>query len=166
MAAVKGCYIIREAEAGDAPAISSLYSQLGYPASAEEMAERIETLSSMQEYITFVAEVRGDVVGLVGAYTGYSLEFNGMYGRLTALVVDEKWRGRGIGKQLVDKIETSLAGQGIHLVVLTSSSHRKDSHEFYRHIGYLDTGIRFTKKLRHSNFRKTRRRQRTAPALE
>ena len=134
MAAVKGC-IIREAEAGDAPAISSLFSQLGYPASPQEMAGRIETLSSMDEYITYVAEAQGDVVGLVGAYTGYSLEFNGMYGRLTALVVDEKWRGRGIGKLLIDRVEASLAGQGINLVVLTSSIFRKDSHEFYRHIG-------------------------------
>jgi len=73
-----------------------------------------------------------------------------MYGRLTALVVDEKWRGRGIGKLLIDRVEASLAGQGINLVVLTSSIFRKDSHEFYRHIGYLDTGIRFTKRLRNA----------------
>ncbi|MFY9397420.1 MAG: GNAT family N-acetyltransferase [Desulfomonilia bacterium] len=146
MTAVKGC-TIRKAHAGDAPAVSSLFSQLGYPATAEEMAGRIRTLSSKQEYLVFVAEVGSEIVGLICAYIGYSLEFTGKYGRLTALVVDEKWRGRGIGKMLMEKVESSLANHGASLVVLTSSSFRKESHEFYRHIGYLDTGIRFTKKL-------------------
>ncbi len=146
MDAAKG-YIIREAGAGDAQAVASLFSQLGYPASAEEMTGRIETLSSLQEYKTFVAEAQGEVIGLVGVYLGRSLEFTGMYGRLTALVVDEKWRGRGIGKMLIDRVESWLAGQGALLVVLTSSSRRKDSHGFYRHIGYMDTGLRFTKRL-------------------
>jgi len=91
-------YIIREARTGDALALASLFSQLGFPASPEEMAGRIKTLASMPEYVTFVAETGGDVVGLVGAYMGYSLEFSGMYGRLTALVVDEAWRGRGSGR--------------------------------------------------------------------
>jgi predicted N-acetyltransferase YhbS len=147
MSAVKGC-IIRKAKAGDASSISSLFSQLGYPASAQEMAGRIRTVSSKQEYLVFVAESGSEIVGLICAYIGYSLEFTGKYGRLTALVVDEKWRGRGIGKLLMEKVESSLAKQGASLVVLTSSSYRKESHEFYRHIGYLDTGIRFTKKLR------------------
>ena len=144
---VKG-YIIREAETHDASAIASLITQLGYPVSTEEMAGRVKILFSMPQYMTFVAEAGGDVVGLVGAYMGYSLEFSGMYGRLTALVVDEKCRGQRIGKLLIDKIETWLAEQGALLVVLTSSSHRKGSHEFYRHNGYKDTGISFTKRLR------------------
>jgi GNAT superfamily N-acetyltransferase len=146
MDAAKGC-IIREAVAGDAQAVASLFSQLGYPASAEEMTGRIETLSLLKEYKTFVAEAQDEVIGLVGVYLGHSLEFTGMYGRLTALVVDEKLRGRGIGKMLIERVESWLAGQGALLVVLTSSSRRKESHDFYRHIGYIDTGLRFTKRL-------------------
>lgn len=140
-------YIIREAQANDASAIASLITQLGYPASSEEMSRRVNTLSSMPQYMTFVAEVGGEVVGLVGAYMGHSLETSGIYGRLTALVVDERWRGQRIGKLLIDKMETWLAGQGALMVVLTSSSHRLGSHEFYRSNGYRDTGIRFTKRL-------------------
>ncbi len=143
-------YIIREAGDHDASALASLISQMGYPASPEEMSGRVRTLSSLPQYRTFVAEIDGDVVGLVGAYMGYSLETSGIYGRVTALVVDEKWRGQRIGKLLIDKMETWLAQQGALMIVLTSSSHRKGSHEFYRRNGYRDTGIRFTKSLRHS----------------
>ncbi|MDD1762510.1 MAG: GNAT family N-acetyltransferase [Methanothrix sp.] len=141
-------YLIREAEAVDAPAVASLISQLGYPVSPEEMTGRLKILCSLPEYVTFVAEAHGEVIGIVGAYRSYSLEFSGLYGRLTALVVDEGWRGRGVGKMLLDAIETWLVGQGAVLLVLTSSNHRQGTHEFYKHNGYLDTGVRFTKRLR------------------
>lgn len=139
--------LIREAQLSDAPAVARLITQLGYPVLSEDMAGRLELLISMPEYITYVAEVQGNVVGLVGAYMGYSLEFTGMYGRLTALVVDEKWRSREIGRRLMDRIETCLKDKGALLIVLTSSNHRAKSHRFYRNIGYEGTGIRFTKRL-------------------
>lgn len=73
---VKG-YIIREAETHDASAIASLITQPGYPVSTEEMAGRVKILFSMPQYMTFVAEAGGDVVGLVGAYMGHSWSSQG-----------------------------------------------------------------------------------------
>jgi GNAT superfamily N-acetyltransferase len=111
------------------------------------MTGRLKVLLSLPEYIIFVAEADGDIVGLVGAYMAYSLEFSGMYGRLITLIVDERHRGAGIGKQLIAEIESRLKREGALLAVVTSSSHREESHRFYEDNGYLNTGIRFTKKL-------------------
>jgi hypothetical protein len=30
---------------------------------------------------------------------------------------------------------------------IASGSHRKESHQFYRHLGYAETGLRFAKPL-------------------
>ncbi len=139
--------IIREAGMADATSIASLVTQLGYPSEPAEMAGRLKVLFSLPEYIIFVAEADGDIVGMVGAYMAYSLEFSGMYGRLTTLIVEESRRGEGIGKQLVEGIESWLKRQGAILCVVTSSSRRSDSHRFYENNGYLNTGIRFTKRL-------------------
>jgi GNAT superfamily N-acetyltransferase len=99
------------------------------------------------DYVTFVAEAADVVVGLVGAYLGCALEFTEPYGRLTGLVVDEQWRGRGIGSLLLAKVEGWLSGKGASLVTLTSGKHRIESHVFYGKLGYEETGLRFAKRL-------------------
>ncbi len=138
---------IREAETTDAASIASLVTQLGYPSTPRDMAGRLRILLSLPEYRIFVAEAGGEIVGLVGAYMGYSLEFSGMYGRLITLIVNENHRGAGIGRRLIARIEDWIKDQGGLLAVVTSSNHRADSHRFYENKGYLNTGVRFTKKL-------------------
>ena len=138
---------IRKAELADAPDIAHLVSLLGYPVSPEEMEERLRVMFAHPEYVIFVAEGEQRVIGLVGAYTCYGLELSGRYGRLTGLVVDEKWRGRGIGRSLMDKIEGWLKEQGARALTLTSGKHRTEAHPFYEHLGYAETGLRFVKYL-------------------
>jgi GNAT superfamily N-acetyltransferase len=138
---------IREAKLTDAPAIARLVTQLGYPTSSSEMENRLQTLLAHSDYITLVAEVSSTVVGLVGAYVGHAIEFTGTYGRLTVLVVDEQWRGHGIGKALMGRIERWLRGQGATRIVLTSGKQRAEAHRFYERLGYSETGVRFVKRL-------------------
>jgi hypothetical protein len=143
MADIKECFI-REYVAGDVPAIASLITQLGYPVPAEEMSGRMRILSAMPEYVNFVAEAQGAVVGIVGACMAYHRdvrEADSARGR-------RKVAGQGDWQTPDRGGRNRFYGQGAHLVVVTSSSHRKDSHDFYRHIGYNETGIRLTKKLR------------------
>lgn len=138
---------IRPAAKADAPDLARLVTQLGYPASAGEMAERVEALSGRPEYALFVAETSGRVVGLVGAFLGYALEFSGPWGRLMGLVVDEPFRGRGIGARLMEQIEGWLRDRGATRLTLTSGKQRADAHRFYRRLGYEETGLRFVKRL-------------------
>jgi len=111
------------------------------------MGERLLQLLARPEYITLVADVSGEVVGMVGASLGHALEFDGPYGRLTGLIVDARWRGRGLGRLLMHAVESALRGRGAAVLTLTSGKHRSEAHAFYEAIGYEVTGIRFARRL-------------------
>ena len=53
---------IRPASAGDCEALASLSLQLGYPASAQEMRERLRRLAASADHAVYVAELAGRVV--------------------------------------------------------------------------------------------------------
>jgi GNAT superfamily N-acetyltransferase len=139
--------IIREIQPTDAPDVARLVTQLGYPSSENEIAQRLTVLARLPEYVFFVAEWKGRIVGLVGAYMDYALEFSGPCGQLTGLVVDEPFRGRGIGRRLMEWIEGWLRDCGTARLTLTSGKQRIDAHTFYRRLGYDETGLRFAKRL-------------------
>src|SRR5262245_35994948 len=138
---------LRQASITDSSRIAGLLTQLGYPTTPAEMEDRLAVLLSHSDYATFVAETSGQVVGLVGAYLGLALEFDTRYGRLTGLVVDTDWRGRGLGKALMHHVEHWLRNQGVTYITLTSGNHRVEAHSFYQAIEYKATGVRFAKHL-------------------
>ena len=67
--------------------------------------------------------------------------------RITGLVVVARWRGRGIGRLLMNHMERWCKNRGAHSLILTSGNHRVDAHKFYAAIGYNATGLRFIKRL-------------------
>ena len=138
---------IRNACLDDSSAIASLMSQLGYPTSSDEMKERLSAILSDSDYMTFVAEYRKEVVGVIGVGVNRYYEKNGTYGRLLALVVDEKLKGHGIGASLVTEGERWLKEREVSSIVVNSGKQRSDAHRFYERLGYEGTGLRFVKLL-------------------
>ena len=138
---------IRAAEASDAAALADLMTQLGYPTRASEMEMRMETILTNKNYATFVAVNKGKVCGMIGTFTCYSYEHNSPSGRILALVVSEKMRGRGVGSALVAAAEKDLAQRNIRRVAVNTRFERKEAHEFYDKIGYTRNGFRFVKEL-------------------
>jgi len=55
---------VREAEPADAPAVSVLLGELGYPTSGEEFERRLEAFSGVAGTHVIVVEDGGEVVGL------------------------------------------------------------------------------------------------------
>ena len=138
---------IRSACLDDSSAIACLMSQLGYPTSSDEMKERLAAIVPDSDCMTFVAEYQKEVVGVIGVGISYYYEKNGTYGRLLALVVDEKWKGHGIGASLVAEAERWLRERAVGSIVVNSGKQRKDAHRFYERLGYEETGLRFVKLL-------------------
>jgi GNAT superfamily N-acetyltransferase len=138
---------IRPAETTDSPAITRLVAQLGYPAAEAEIASRLAPILAHPDYAMWVAEVAGCVVGVTGVFIHRALEYDGYYGRLLGLVVDEQYRGQGIGKRLLDQAERWLRERGVNKLTLTSGKQRAEAHKFYRRLGYAETGFRFGKNL-------------------
>ena len=85
------------------------------------MRRRLAAILPDSGYMTFVAEFEGEVVGVIGVGVNYYYEKNGIYGRLLVLVVDEKWRGRGIGASLVAEAERGLKEREVSSMLLNWS---------------------------------------------
>lgn len=94
-----------------------------------------------------VAEEDGAVVGLAALHTSLSVEHDEPAGKLSAIVVDEEWRERGVGKALVDAIEAESRARGCRVLFLTTNERRADAHAFYSRLGFEHTGRRYVKDL-------------------
>ena len=66
---------------------------------------------------------------------------------MTALVVDERARGRGVGRALVDASVGWARSRGCVLLEVTSNRRRSDAHAFYEHLGFERSSYRFAKPL-------------------
>jgi GNAT superfamily N-acetyltransferase len=138
---------IRRAEMADAAALADLMTQLGYPTRASEMEMRMETIRSDKNYATFVAVSEGKVCGMIGTFTCYSYEHNNPGGRILALVVSEKVRGKGVGRALIAAAEADFAQRNVRRVAVNTRFERTKAHEFYEGVGYEKNGFRLVKEL-------------------
>ena len=139
--------LIREAVPADAVPIAGLLGQLGYAATAEAVAERIERHAASKTDVLLVAEADGEVAGLASLHVSMALEYDRDAGKLSAIVVDERRRGHGLGRSLVEAIEAEARRRGCVLLFLTTNERRKDAHAFYSALGFEETGRRFAKPL-------------------
>ena len=139
---------IRSVRLDDSSSVACLMSQLGYPTSADEMKHRLEGILSDPNYLTLVAEYQKEAVGIIGVGIYRYYEKNGTYGRLLALVVDEKRKGQGIGSTLVVAAERWLKEHGVSSIIVNSGKQRSEAHRFYERLGYEETGLRFVKSVR------------------
>jgi len=62
---------------------------------------------------------------------------------LSALVIEENYRGRGLGKKLLDSIFTAYNNSNIVLTVSVANPHAL---QLYRSLGFIDTDIRMVRK--------------------
>jgi GNAT superfamily N-acetyltransferase len=139
---------IRAAAPSDAPILSELLAQLGYPATVTEIPARLSAVASFPSAAAFVAtNGYGEVVGLATTHISPSIHDNGPVAWLTTLVVLEDARGAGIGSALVKHVEQWATRNGAKRLSVTSGKQRKATHEFYERRDYENTGLRFTKKL-------------------
>jgi GNAT superfamily N-acetyltransferase len=143
-----GNVTIREATTEDAAPVSRLLAQLGYPAPPGAVAGRIAAHTRSDADVLLVADVDGEAVGLAVLHVSLALEYDGDAGKLSAIVVDEPHRRRGVGEALVGAIEAEARARGCVLLFLTTAEHRPAAHAFYRRLGFDETGRRFAKPLR------------------
>jgi GNAT superfamily N-acetyltransferase len=139
--------LLRPAGPADAAGIADLLTQLGYPTEPAEMERRLAHLTARDDYHALAAVADDRIVGFAGAMVGYFFEREGVYGRVLALVVDEAYRRRGIGRTLLVAAEDWLEDRGAVACIINSGSHRPDAHRFYERMGYDATGLRFSKPL-------------------
>ncbi len=131
--------VIREASLADAAALAALVTQLGYPATASEIRDRLAYWLPDPMSVILLAEVDGRVIGSLSLHAIPYLERTGRWARIESLVVDEAERGTGTGRALIAAAEQAARQWNCCTVEVTSSRNRGDAHAFYQQMGYSDS---------------------------
>jgi len=137
---------IREAKPGDVPRIVELIGDLEHEIDEKSVRKNFGRLKKLGE-LPLVATLDKNVVGLIGRHIMFTVHRPKPVGRMPVLVVSPDARGHGIGRMLVEAVETWCRDKGCGLIEVTSNDRRAEAHAFYRHLGYDRTSIRFFKKL-------------------
>jgi GNAT superfamily N-acetyltransferase len=138
--------LVRPATEADATSMSVLFAQFEHPTPAEPIPARLARLLSHDGR----ALVASDDTGLLGIATTqivWSLVEDAPRALLTALVVREDTRGRGVGRALVTAVEHWARERGADRVVVTTALRRAGAHAFYERLGFEFTGRRYVKSI-------------------
>ncbi|GEO03863.1 GNAT family acetyltransferase [Adhaeribacter aerolatus] len=129
---------IKKLTVQDSAAVAELTTQLGYQTTGTTTAELISEILDSANHLALVAETGNQVVGWVHAFYAVRLE-SGRFVEIGGLVVDEKYRGKGIGKILIEAVKQwSRQRQITHLKVRCSTK-RLASHQFYLKASFTET---------------------------
>src|SRR6266404_57371 len=91
---------IREMGPADLSACRLLLSQLGYDLTLQEVKRRYDAIREKQDHAVFVGEQDGRVVALLHLYERPAFDKPPEV-IVQALVVDQNWRGTGVGKSMM-----------------------------------------------------------------
>lgn len=110
------------------------------------LSTNLDAMKSRDNYILYVMEYNSQVVGFISAVVLFGC-IDGCYIDITCLVVAQAFQNRGIGKALLDFVESFGKINKIEHFSVTSGLHRKKAHNFYKKNGYELGGYAFCKGL-------------------
>jgi GNAT superfamily N-acetyltransferase len=129
---------IRTAAESDAVALARLSGELGYPAAAATIAERLAALRAAQVGEVFVAiDARAKVLGWTHVVARLILEED-PFAELAGLIVGDGARGSGVGAALLRAAEDWARRQGYTKLRVRSNVVRERAHRFYLRAGYVE----------------------------
>jgi ribosomal protein S18 acetylase RimI-like enzyme len=129
---------VRQMRTEDAAAVAALTTQLGYPATDDEIRRRYDLIKDRWDARVFVAHTGNVIAGWIHVQATYLLECDAR-AEIWGLVVGENARGTGIGRRLVQAAEEWAIMRGLAVMAVRSNKLRTDAHSFYEHLGYTVT---------------------------
>lgn len=136
---------------GDLQGLKELYEN-GFESPASDFGSILDTFTRIKDnpsYIILCAKVNKKLVGSVMGVICYEL-----FGECRPFMVVEnvvvlnEFRGQGIAKQLMLKLEKCAIQQNCSMILFVSSAHRTGAHKLYESLGYgLDKVNGYRKRL-------------------
>jgi GNAT superfamily N-acetyltransferase len=148
---------IREAGDGDVAAIASAVESLllerggRRPERQELEAETRALLEEPAGGSALIAEADGNVVGVLSASWQRAIHVPGVYATIQDLWVDEAWRSRGVGAELVEAIASQARTRGVSRLEVglprETFAAIASTESFYRRNGFEHLGPRMRRLL-------------------
>lgn len=81
-----------------------------------------------------VARYRTKIIGMatLALFQGFSQ----VYGEVKEVVVDQKHRGRGVARALMEEVMSTAKRSEVSILVLMSGDQRKEAHRLYESLGF------------------------------
>ena len=141
--------IIRFAAIKDIPVIYELIckleeSQFDYTVFETICAENIIN----ENCVYLVAVSRGDdIIGFCSCHIQNLLHHCGKVAEIQELIVQENYRGKGIGNLLINEMTQRLVNKNCISFEVTAQNKRIATHQFYETQGFKNTHKKFVKEL-------------------
>lgn len=71
----------------------------------------------------------------------------GLIAWVDELVVDQKYRGRGVGRALLNRLTDAARERGCRAMELDSAFHRTEAHSFYEKLGFEKRAFLFSRRI-------------------
>lgn len=137
---------MRDAMPTDLPVLSALYRQL-QPEDTTKPAELERGFYAMQAQPgcrVFIAACDEVIVGTFVLYLLPNMTRNGRPAAIVEnIVVDARFRGQGIGREMLAYARELARVQGCYKLSLTSNAARTEAHAFYHRCGMMQHGVSF-----------------------
>lgn len=137
---------LRLAKAKDAEALVPLFNLLQHEVSADRIRRNLKQMSKAGGELLLLTSADA-LLGACGIQASVHPHRPTPVGRITILVIAEGQRGKGFGRQLLLEAERRLQELACGLIEVTSNDRLFDAHNFYKHMGYERTSLRFAKPL-------------------
>ena len=124
------------------PLIHQMYKKMNY----ENFEINLDEMILRNDY-KMVAGFYNEKMIAVSGYWIAKMLYCGRYLQASNLVVDEEFRSRGIGKQILNYLENKARNLGCDKMVLDSYTENKKSHSLYFGEDFYIRGFHFMKDL-------------------
>ena len=98
-------------------------------------------------YFYYVAVNDDKIIGFISCHTQYLLHHCSKVAEIQELFVNETYRGKGIGRLLINQLEKELKKSDCLLIEVTAQNKRLQTHLIYENIGFTCSHKKFTKSL-------------------
>jgi len=141
--------LIRKASEDDLSAVLALYSQLGTdddavlsPDEAKKLFTRMKTYPDYTLYVSvFGVTVVGSFALLIMDNLGHKGAPSGV---VEDFVIHQDWRGKGVGRTMMEAAMSLCAVRGCYKLTLSSNKLRHNAHVFFKTLGFDVQGFSYS----------------------
>jgi GNAT superfamily N-acetyltransferase len=140
---------IREATLYDIASLIKLLQQLftlesDFEVNADKQKQGLEKLIMAQiqgRALLLVAEQSSNIIGMCSCQALLSTAEGGKVGLVEDVIVEQEFRGQGVGKALLQHLTEWASRQGMTRLQLLADNSNRDALDFYRHNNWQSTQL-------------------------